>query len=153
MGKIGKKCVVFLASGCRTGFIPGAPGTFGTLAAIPLCYLVSRLSVVMGLIFIGFFTGMAVWASSKAEKIFSQKDSSHIVVDEMAGFLVALFLIPWGLKSVVIGFTAFRAFDIFKPFPIRRLESRWRGGWGVVGDDILAGIYANAVTRGIVSFL
>ena len=153
MDKVSEKCALILATGCGAGFIPGATGTYGTVAAIPLCYFVSRLGLIGGLIFIGVFVGIAVWASSEAERIFKSKDSSHIVVDEMAGFFVTLFLITWSVKSVLIGFVAFRVFDIVKPFPIRQLESQLPGGWGVVGDDVLAGVYANVVTRLVLSFL
>jgi phosphatidylglycerophosphatase A len=117
------------------------------LVAIPLCYLLSRLDPLGGILFIGAFAGLAVWISGKAEIVFKDKDSSLIVIDEMAGLMVTLFLVPWSLKSVVIGFLAFRVMDITKPFPIRRLESKLPGGWGVVGDDILAGIYANFILR------
>ena len=153
MDSIREKGAVFLATGCCAGYMPGAPGTYGTVVAIPLCYVLSRLGLAGGLIFIGVFSGLAVWLSSEAERIFESKDSSRIVIDEMAGFLVTLFLIPWGVKSVLIGFAAFRIFDIAKPFPIRQLESRLPGGWGVVGDDVLAGVYANVVTRILLSFL
>lgn len=153
MDRTSEKCALILATGCGAGYIPGAPGTYGTVAAIPLCYFVSRLGLLGGLIFIGGFLGIAVWASSEAERIFKSKDSSHIVVDEIAGFIVTLFLITWSVKSVLIGFVAFRVFDIAKPFPIRHLESRLPGGWGVVGDDLAAGVYANVVTRLVLSFL
>ena len=145
--RVGEKCVILLATGCYAGYIPIASGTFGTLVAIPFCYLLSRLSPVHGILFLGLFIGFAVWMSGKAEKVFKKKDSGLIVIDEMAGLLVTLFLIPWSVKSVVIGFFLFRLFDIVKPFPIRRLETKLPGGWGVVGDDVLAGIYANAVLR------
>jgi phosphatidylglycerophosphatase A len=98
-------------------------------------------------LFLSLFTGFAVWMSGEAEKVFNKKDSGLIVIDEMAGFLVALFLIPWSVKSVVIGFFLFRLIDIAKPFPIRILESKLPGGWGVVGDDLLAGIYVNTILR------
>jgi phosphatidylglycerophosphatase A len=91
--------------------------------------------------------------SSEAETIFRKKDSALIVVDEMAGFLVTLFLIPWSAKSLVTGFVVFRIFDIVKPFPIRRLESQLPGGWGVVADDVFAGFYANVISRVIIGFL
>ena len=139
--------MVLLATGGCTGYLPGAPGTYGTLVAIPLCYLLSRLDPLGGILFIAAFAGFAVWISGKAEIVFKDKDSSLIVIDEMAGLMVTLFLVPWSLKSVVIGFLAFRVMDITKPFPIRRLESKLPGGWGVVGDDILAGIYANFILR------
>jgi len=150
--RIGEKCVVMLATGCYTGYIPIASGTFGTLIAIPLCYLVSRLDPLQAILLLGLFTGFAVWMSGEAEQLFNSKDSSLIVVDEMAGFLVTLFLIPWSVKSVVIGFFLFRLLDIAKPFPIRRIEQKVKGGWGVVGDDVLAGIYANVILRVIMKF-
>ncbi|MBW1676532.1 MAG: phosphatidylglycerophosphatase A [Deltaproteobacteria bacterium] len=139
--------MVLLATGCYAGYAPVAPGTFGTLVAIPLCYLLSRLGLVHGILFLGLFTGFAVWMSGEAEKVFKKKDSGLIVIDEIGGLLVTLFLIPWSVKSVVIGFFLFRLMDIAKPFPIRRLETKLPGGWGVVGDDVLAGIYANVALR------
>ncbi len=93
-----------------------------------------------------------MWVSSEAEKLFSRKDPGLIVIDEMAGFLMTLLFIPWSAKSVVIGFFVFRLMDITKPFPIRRIEAKLPGGWGVVGDDILAGIYANLVLRIVMKF-
>jgi len=149
--EIRKKCVVLLATGCYAGYVPVASGTFGTLVAIPLCYLLSIVGPLEGILFIGAFGGVAVWISGEAEKVFKMKDSGLIVIDEMAGFLVTMFLIPWGWKNMVIGFFLFRLMDIAKPFPIRRLESTWPGGWGVVGDDVLAGVYANVILRLMVS--
>jgi phosphatidylglycerophosphatase A len=105
------------------------------------------------MLFIGAFAGFAIWISGKAEIIFKDKDSSLIVIDEMVGLMVTLFLVPWSLKNVVIGFLIFRVMDITKPFPIRRLEATLPGGWGVVGDDVLAGIYANVALRVIMRFL
>lgn len=142
--------MVLLATGGYAGYIPIAPGTFGTLIAIPLCYLLSELRALEGMLFIVAFTGSAVWISGEAEKVFKKKDTGLIVIDEMAGFLVTLFLIPWSAKSVITGFFLFRLMDIVKPFPIRRLEEKLPGGWGVVGDDILAGIYANVVLRFVI---
>jgi phosphatidylglycerophosphatase A len=153
LGKLGEKWVVFWATGCYAGYLPGAPGTYGTLVAIPVCYLLSRLGLLTGIVFIGTFVGVAVWVSNEAETIFRKKDSPLIVVDEMAGFLVTLFLIPWSAKSLVTGFVVFRIFDIVKPFPIRRLESQLPGGWGVVADDVFAGFYANVISRVIIGFL
>ena len=145
--------MVLLATGFYAGYIPIASGTFGTLVGIPLCYLLSVLGPLEGMLFIVVFAGFAVWISGEAEKVFKKKDSGLIVIDEMAGFLVTLFLIPWSAKSVVTGFLLFRLMDIAKPFPIRRLEAKLRCGWGVVGDDVLAGIYANVALRVIMRFL
>ena len=144
--------MVLLATGGYAGYIPVAPGTFGTLVAIPICYLLSRLGPVQAILFLLIFTGFAVWIAGEAERVFNKKDSRLIVIDEMAGFLVTLFLIPWSVKSMAVGFFLFRLIDIVKPFPIRRLE-RLPGGWGVVTDDLLAGVYANAILRVIIRFL
>ena len=141
---------MLFATGCYAGYIPIAPGTFGTLIAIPLCYLISELRALEGIIFIVAFTVFAVWISGQAEKVFKKKDAGLIVIDEMAGFVVTLFLIPWSAKSVAAGFFLFRLFDITKPFPIRSMEEKLPGGLGVVGDDILAGIYANVILRLVV---
>ena len=75
-----------------------------------------------------------------------------IVIDEIAGLLVTLFFIPWNAETVITGFVIFRIMDITKPFPIRKVESKLKAGWGVVGDDLLAGIYANVVLRLIMRF-
>lgn len=147
MGEIRKQCVVVLATGGYAGYVPVAPGTAGTLVAVPLGYLLSVLSPLAGGLFIAAFAGLAVWVSSEAEKVFERKDPGLIVIDEMVGFLVTLFLIPWTWKHVVTAFFLFRLMDILKPFPIKRLESSWPGGWGVVGDDVLAGVYANIILR------
>jgi phosphatidylglycerophosphatase A len=125
--------------------MPVASGTFGTLVGIPLCYLASRLDTLGALLFLVVFTAAAVWTAGLAERFFGEKDSGRIVVDEMAGFLVTLLFVPWRLETVIAGFLVFRFMDIFKPFPIRVLEKRLPGGWGVVGDDLLAGLYANGV--------
>jgi phosphatidylglycerophosphatase A len=134
-----------LATGFYSGYIPVASGTFGTLVAIPLCYLASRWGTLGALLLLVVFTAAAVWSAGLAERFFGEKDSGRIVVDEMAGFLVTLLFVPWRLETVIVGFLVFRFMDIFKPFPIRLLEKRLPGGWGVVGDDLLAGLYANGV--------
>ena len=136
-----------MATGCYAGYVPMAPGTLGTLVAVPLGYLLSLLGPLEGVLFIAAFAGFAIWVSGEGEKVFQSKDPGLIVIDEMAGFLVTLFLISWSWKNVVTGFFLFRLMDVVKPFPIRRLESRWPSGWGVVGDDVLAGVYANIILR------
>jgi len=144
--------VVALATGLYSGYIPVAPGTFGTVMGVPLCYFCSFLGPLEGIVFLAGFLGFAVWIAGKAEKIFHKKDSRLIVIDEMAGYLVTLFWIPLTFTSLAVGFLLFRLMDIAKPFPIRRLETALPGGWGVVGDDVLAGVYANVVLRAAMHF-
>ena len=97
------------------------------------------MAILLGSIYI------AIWASDGAEVLLQSRDCKHIVIDEMIGFLVAMFMIPPTVRNIILGFLMFRAFDIIKPFPIRTLEERVRGGYGVVLDDILAGIYTNLI--------
>jgi phosphatidylglycerophosphatase A len=153
LNRVRERLVVFLATGCYAGYVPKLPGTAGSLVAIPLCYLVSRLGPTLAAFLVFVFMGLAVWVSGEAEKLFDEKDSGLIVIDEIVGMTVTLLLVPWTVTSVVFGFLLFRIMDIVKPFPIRKLESRLSGGWGVVGDDVLAGIYAHVVLRVVVGFL
>jgi phosphatidylglycerophosphatase A len=140
-----KRIIIFLATGCYVGYSPLAPGTTGTLAAIPIYVLISRIPPLYYVFILLGFTSIAIWASDGAEILLQSKDCRHIVIDEMVGFMVTMFMIPLTLWNIVLGFVLFRALDIIKPFPIRLLEERMRGGYGVVLDDIIAGIYANLI--------
>jgi phosphatidylglycerophosphatase A len=140
-----KRIIIFLATGCYVGFSPLVPGTTGTLAAIPIYFLISRLSPLYYAVIVFGSTCIAVWASDGAEVLLRAKDCRYIVIDEMVGFLVTMFMVPptWG--NILLGFFLFRALDIVKPYPIRTVEERARGGYGIVFDDIIAGIYANVI--------
>ena len=135
-----------LSSWFGVGRLPKAPGTFGSLAALPVVLLMSGLGPVVGAVFLVVFVGLAIRAAAITEQVLGQRDPGVIVVDEVAGMLVALYLLPatWGFLAG--GFFLFRLFDIVKPFPIRRLE-RLPGGAGVVLDDVLAGVFANLALR------
>lgn len=139
--------IMFWATGAFSGNIPFAPGTFGTLVGLPLCFLLSRINVQAAFLFILGFTVFAVWIAEEAEKILHAKDPGCIVIDEIAGIMVTLLGVPFTPSSAVAGFFLFRFFDILKFFPLRILETRIRGGAGVVLDDIVAGIMANCVLR------
>lgn len=140
-----KRITIFLATGCYVGYSPLAPGTTGTLAAIPIYFLISRISPLYYVVIVLGFTSIAIWASDGAEILLQSRDCRHIVIDEMVGFMVAMFMVPPTLRNIALGFVLFRALDIIKPFPIRSLEETLRGGYGVVLDDIIAGIYANLI--------
>ena len=126
--------------------MPKVPGTFGTLAAIPLAIAINYLGAVYGALTLVIFILVAVLASEFSRKLIGREDPPEIVIDEAAGFSVTLFLLPLSWFSLSLGFLLFRLFDIFKPFPIRRLE-KIKGGIGIVLDDLLAGVYANLVLR------
>lgn len=123
------------------GFIPIAPGTFGTIAAIPIFYALSFTPLYLYLAITVLIILISVWASSVAEEIFGKTDPSEAVADEVCGYLVTMILVPVTLGNIFFGFLLFRLFDIAKPYPIRKFE-RLPGGWGIVMDDVMAGIYS-----------
>ena len=145
--QIRDRLVLFLATGFFIGYLPGAPGTFGTLIGLPICYLVSGFQIGFSIIITVLFIGLSVALASKAEKILNQRDASQIVIDEIAGILVTFMGHPLKLQTAVLGFILFRVFDILKPIPIRWLEKKVSGGSGIVVDDVVAGIYANLTLR------
>ena len=129
---------LILATGFGVGYSPVAPGTLGTLVAIPIYYFLSENpSPLYEITLIGFFF-LSVWISENAEVFFRKKDDSRIVIDEMMGFLITMLWVPKTTLFIILGFILFRFFDILKPFPIRHLEKRLKGGFGVVLDDVAA---------------
>lgn len=141
------KMVVGVASGFFTGYIPFAPGTFGTVLGLPACFLLSKIDIYpAGLCICGFIL-IAVWSSGRAQDILARKDPGCIVIDEISGMMVTLLGIAFTPGFVVSGFLLFRAFDILKPFPIGLIDRKMPGGAGIVADDVLAGIYANLIIR------
>ena len=145
--KLRQKTIIFLATGGLIGFSPVAPGTFGSIAALPVCLLIALLSVDAALIVVLVLIVLSIWIAHAAEKIVAQKDPGQVVIDEICGMTVALFALPFTPVYVFEGFALFRLFDILKPFPIRWVEKKVPGGLGVVLDDLIAGIFANALLR------
>ncbi|MGB9629178.1 MAG: phosphatidylglycerophosphatase A [Thermodesulfobacteriota bacterium] len=134
---------LLFATGFGVGYSPIVPGTLGTLLAIPLYLFLSEIpSPIYELTLMGFFF-LSVWISERAEQFFGKKDDRRIVIDEIMGFFITMLWLEKSLFVIIMGFILFRFFDILKPFPLRNLEKRWRGGYGVVLDDVVAGIYAN----------
>ena len=144
--------ILFLATGFYVGYIPFAPGTFGTLAGLPFCLAFSmtgaKTSFLLTIIFILISAGIA----HQAEKYLQKKDPGSIVIDEMVGIAVTFWAIPFNAETAVLGFYIFRILDISKPPPIRFMEKLVPGGAGIVLDDVLAGIFANLILRGILVF-
>ncbi len=123
----------------------------GTLVAVPIYYFLSEIHFPLyEITLIGFFF-LSVWISEHAEILFGKKDDQRIVIDEMMGFLITMIWVPKTIFFIILGFFLFRFFDILKPFPIRHLEKRVKGGFGVVLDDVMAGVYANIVLH-LISF-
>jgi len=135
--------IKFLASGCGSGYIPLAPGTFGAVVGLGLYWLLSPLPHHIYIPTVIAFVFLSVWISSKACVLYGEKDPQKITIDEVAGLLVTFIFHHWTIVGAVAGFILFRIFDIAKPFPIRWVEKRFPAGWGVVLDDVVAGVYAN----------
>jgi len=143
--------ILFLATGFGAGYSPVIPGTAGTLVAIPIFLILSAISSPIYEITLVAFFFLAVWTSDKAQVHWGVKDDRRIVIDEIMGFLITMLWVPGTFFFVILGFLLFRFFDIIKPPPIRLLE-RARRGYGVVLDDVLAGVYANVVLH-VIQFI
>lgn len=135
------------------GYCPVAPGTVGTIAGAGFYFLMRNMPLPHYIIFVLVFIFMASWVADIAEEIFTEEDPQKVVIDEVAGFLVTMIGFQFNWILVVAGFILFRIFDIIKPFPIRQLEKRITGGFGIVLDDVLAGVYANIALRLIIWIL
>ena len=148
-----KRFVILCATWGGTGFSPFASGTVGTLAAIPFYLALARLPLPLYLLTTVAFTLFACWVSGLAELVFAEKDSGKIVIDEVAGYLVTMIGVPLSWQAVVAGFFFFRLFDIVKPQPARWFDRSLKNGYGVVLDDIAAGLYACLGTHLLLRFL
>lgn len=132
----------FIAFGFGIGKIPVAPGTWGTLAAFPLYYLLhGRLEAYEFLALVGVMFAVGVWACHATGKMLRCPDHGGMVWDEMVAFLLVLFLTPDGPLWQAFAFLLFRLFDILKPPPIRYYDRRIKNGFGVMLDDLMAGFY------------
>lgn len=134
--------VHFLAFGFGSGLAPIAPGTFGTLMAIPLFWLMQSLSLTVYIAIVMVVCVVGIWICDKSSNMLGVHDHSGIVWDEFAGYFITMIAAPTGLVWIVIGFVLFRLFDILKPWPISYLDKKVSGGLGIMIDDIVAGVFA-----------
>ncbi len=143
----GERLIAWIASLGPLGFFPVAPATFASLVLALFYYrfVPGDRPVTLEVAVLVAVTAIGVWAAGIAERRWGH-DASHIVIDEAAGMVVTLFMMPGGLRVAALGFLFFRIFDILKPFPGRRAESL-PGGWGVMTDDLIAGVYAHLALR------
>jgi len=140
-----QRLILFAASGLGAGYVPKAPGTAGAAAALPLCWWITTLDPVSASAVVLAVAAVSVALAHAAEKALGTKDPSLVTVDEMAGMAVAFLFHDFTLLSAAALFALFRLFDIWKPFPVKQLDKRLSGGFGIVLDDVAAGIYANLV--------
>jgi phosphatidylglycerophosphatase A len=127
------------------GYAPVAPGTVGSAAGLVLWWLLPASPVVQAVVIVVIFIAGS-WGGSVAERHFGRSDPGQVVIDEVMGTLITLFLNPVGWIGALAGFLLFRVFDVIKPYPANRLE-QLHGGVGVMADDAMAAVYANLVLR------
>ncbi|MBN2434928.1 MAG: phosphatidylglycerophosphatase A [Spirochaetes bacterium] len=150
-----KRVAHFFYTGFYTGYMPFAPGTFGTLLASAIyCSLYMAFGdnvrfINMGLVLIAAYP--AVLLGNQAERYFEAKDPQVVVLDEMMGYWISIFFFPFNLKIVLAAFVIFRIFDILKPWPIGSSQ-QLKGGLGIMIDDYIAGVFTNAVIWAIIGF-
>jgi phosphatidylglycerophosphatase A len=150
---------VVIATGFGAGFIPFSPGTFGSIVGLLIAYglisafgsdalLLQNVIIAAGVV----LAAIGIWAGERAERVFDREDAGQIVIDEVCGQVISFaFIVQYLAKLgpawrwwMIVGFALFRVFDIFKPYPIGKLQDL-SGGFGVMMDDVLAGIYAAVV--------
>ena len=150
--RIFDKGALLISTWFGTGLLPVMPGTFGTAGAIPVYILIDFLGAPYQVLILLIAIIGAIWSSHRSQNILGTDDPCEIVIDEVAGFLLSVIFIPFTLRNLVAGFFLFRFFDILKPPPIKKIE-KVRGGWGIVFDDLMAGVYAHLSLRFLLCML
>jgi phosphatidylglycerophosphatase A len=138
-----------VASILGIGYAPFAPGTFGSAAGLAVWAAIGP-SPTLDAIAIVMLFGLGAWSGSVAERHFGRTDPSAVVIDEVMGMLITLFMNPVGWRGALVAFLLFRLFDVIKPYPANRLESL-RGGVGIMADDAMAAVYANVALRVVIA--
>lgn len=152
IGDVGYRPVLWVAFGFGSGFVPKAPGTAGTLVAIPLVFLIAQLPVFLQIaVWVGIFV-VGCFVCQIAADWLGESDPGAIVWDEIVGYCFAMALLPLSLQTVVVTFVLFRLADILKPWPISWLEKRVQGGLGIMLDDLIAGLLVNIVAHILIFF-
>ena len=145
-----KKTGDFLVKAISTvffiGYLPLVPGTFGSIAGVGLFYLLKGTTAITYFLFIFGIIALGLITSGRTEKLLNKKDPGCIVIDEVAGMLLALSFLPCNFKVIFLSFLIFRILDTLKPYPAARLQNM-HGAVGVMGDDLVAGIYTNIVLQ------
>jgi phosphatidylglycerophosphatase A len=139
------RAALLISTALGVGYAPVAPGTFGSAVGLVLWWLLPASPLVQGLAIVTIFVAGS-WSGGIAERHFDRMDPGQVVIDEVLGMLVTLFMNPVGWTGAIVGFLLFRAADIVKPYPANRLE-RLHGGVGIMADDAMAAVYANLALR------
>lgn len=144
-----KRPAAFIAYGFGSGLSPVAPGTFGTLVAIPIFWLIQDWSLTAYLMFTVLAFVLGIWICQRTVAWLKQDDPGGVVWDEVVGYLVTMLAAPEGWVWLIVGFVLFRFFDILKPWPINIADKKLHGGFGIMFDDVIAGAMA-AVVMGLI---
>lgn len=139
-----EQIIKILATGLGSGLSPFAPGTAGILIGVPICLLFFSAPWMLRLLFVITLSALSIYVAHQAEKIYGKTDDQRIVIDEIVGFQITMLPVAITGLHLCLAFVLFRIFDIWKPFPVNKLQDL-PGGWGVVLDDVGAGIYASVV--------
>jgi len=142
-----RRIILFFSSNAGLGYAPVAPGTFGTLAGIPAFWLLADLPPLLWLLTFAALLCLSFWIAGAAGAIYGVVDDGRIVIDELVGYLVTIAFLPFNWTTALLGFACFRLFDVSKPPPVNWLDRKLKNGYGVVLDDVAAGIYAAILLR------
>ena len=143
------RVAIAVATAGGVGYVPVAPGTFGSMVGVLVWWLIGSSPVVQLMAIVAIF-GAGVWSGGVCEVHFCRTDPGHVVIDEVAGMLITLFLNPVGWGGAFAAFLLFRIADVIKPYPANRFEA-FHGGLGIMADDAMAGLYANLVLRAMLA--
>lgn len=147
------RIIMFIASGAYAGYLPKAPGTWGSLLGVGLWACLHKLQPLPYGATIAALFIIGTLCAGSAEKIIDRADPGLVVIDEIVGQMIALYAAPFHPVAALLGFALFRIFDIFKPFPCNWLDKRIHGGLGIMLDDVVAGLYALLVLHIILRFI
>jgi len=142
--------IMFIATGCYSGYLPKAPGTWGSLVGLLLFYLLHTHSLPFYLAVTAVLFVIGTFVAGEAEKILDNRDPGIVVIDEIVGMLITMTAVPATPLPMALGFVLFRLFDIAKPFPANFFDQRFHGGLGIMLDDIVAGIYGLIILQVII---
>jgi phosphatidylglycerophosphatase A len=138
------RLTLLIATGLYTGYFPLMPATAGSALGVLILVLVGANLWYQQLLMILPGLAVAIWSAHRAENVFGVKDPGRVVVDEIVGIWISVAFLPINFNILLAGFLIFRVVDVIKPFPARRL-AELPGGWGIVLDDVVAGIYTNLI--------
>ena len=149
-----KRLYILLGTAGGVGYVPFLPGTLGTMVGVAIYVIFSRFfpQTISYIIMLAVFLVGGLWVSTRCNQYFEGDDNSSIVIDELVGFLITMLLVPFSFRFILLGFILFRVIDITKPFKIGRIE-KISGGWGIMGDDVAAGILANLIIQALRTML